>query len=238
MMKQKLMTMVGRICVTLVFFLLAIGQVHAARFRAPAGLNPGDSYRVAFVTSSGRSAASSTNISVYNNWVNDIANTGSTLTASLGVNWTVIGSTVAVNAFDNTNTIPGTDGSGIPIFNTIGDKIADSYSDLWDGSLDFPVGYTQTGAGLSTRVFTGSFPNGSRYPGYELGGGGPPSVMAGLSEAFGSPWITVQTRSNSEQWPMYGLSEQITVVPIPASILLLGSGLVALAGFRRQGRKA
>ena len=68
----------------------------------PSDLNPGDPYRLAFVTSTTRDATS-TNIADYNNFVSGVAN-GVTQLAALGTTWKAIGSTSADDARDNTGT--------------------------------------------------------------------------------------------------------------------------------------
>ena len=107
----------------------------AAPITLPIGLNPGDEYRLAFVTSTTRDATS-TDIAVYNAFVTAAANTQAELLA-LGTTWTAIASTFTVDARDNTATNPIEDGAGVPIYLLDGlTKIADNYSDLWDSSLD------------------------------------------------------------------------------------------------------
>jgi hypothetical protein len=67
----------------------------------PAGLQPGEAYRLAFVTST-TIDATSTDIATYNSFVQSVANSISDL-AGLGATWTAIASTGAVNAVDNIN---------------------------------------------------------------------------------------------------------------------------------------
>jgi hypothetical protein len=68
----------------------------------PSDLDPGDPYRLAFVTSTARDGTSS-NIADYNAFVTGVANTVTEL-AALGAGWTAIVSTDAVDAVDNTDT--------------------------------------------------------------------------------------------------------------------------------------
>ena len=72
---------------------------HAAAITLPAGLNPGDPYRIIFVTSTLRDATSSI-MADYNTFVTDAANTDAHL-AALGTQWFLLGSTVEVNALTN-----------------------------------------------------------------------------------------------------------------------------------------
>jgi hypothetical protein len=96
----------------LAFAVLSLSSAQASPITAPTGLNDGDTYRVAFVTSTTRDALSQ-NIADYNAFVTAVANTQAEL-FDLGTTWTAITSTSTVGARDNTNTVPG--GSvGIPI---------------------------------------------------------------------------------------------------------------------------
>ncbi|MEI6657932.1 MAG: hypothetical protein WCO76_05285, partial [Planctomycetota bacterium] len=65
----------------------------------PAGLNPGDRFRIAFVTGATTTDISSTDITSYNLFVNTAAG-GATYNGS-AVTFYAIGSTATVNAFDN-----------------------------------------------------------------------------------------------------------------------------------------
>src|SRR5215471_8873092 len=84
------------------------GEGRAAPITVPPSLSPGDQYRLVFVTSTRRTATSSS-IGDYNLFVTNAANTVPEL-AALGTTWTAIASTATVDARDNTLTNPGTDG--------------------------------------------------------------------------------------------------------------------------------
>ena len=68
MQKGTLMKWVSHSSVMLLLFFLAISQVCASPITLPAGLNPGDQYRLAFVTNSTWNA-SSDDIDWYNSQV-------------------------------------------------------------------------------------------------------------------------------------------------------------------------
>ena len=127
----------------------------------PTGLSPGDMYRIAFVTSNARNAAS-TNIADYNLFVSNAANTIREL-AALGTTWTAIGSTPAVVAYDNTSTRPSSvaGGSvGVPIFLLNDTMLAPSYDALWSTSdtvtLVNPLNINEFGNPANSGVFTGT----------------------------------------------------------------------------------
>ena len=69
----------------------------------PDGVNPGDSFRLLFVTSTSRNAQSS-NIADYNSFVQGRANNGHTAIQSFSGEFRVVGCTSSVNA--KTNTAP------------------------------------------------------------------------------------------------------------------------------------
>lgn len=115
---------------------LAGGAEAGTVVTVPTDLNPGDQYRLVFVTNGARNALS-TDIADYNDFVTAQANLSTEL-AALGTTWFAIGSTSTVSARDNT----GTDaGGGVPIYLPVaGDlSIADDYADLWDGTIDNPL---------------------------------------------------------------------------------------------------
>ena len=98
--------------VTLGVLLFVIIPVHAALVKVPTGLSPGESYRLAFVTS-GLTQAANSDINYYNNFVATAASAVPALD-DLGATWRVIGSTSAVDAYVNTDTNPSL--AGVPIY--------------------------------------------------------------------------------------------------------------------------
>ena len=96
----------------------------------PDGIEPGDSFRLLFVTSSTRDASSS-NIADYNAFVRAAAGTNAGL-KPFKDGFTALISTGSVNIKDNT----ATTGTGVPIHWLGGDKVADDYADLYDLSWD------------------------------------------------------------------------------------------------------
>ncbi len=127
----------------------------------PTGLNPGDQYRLVFVTDGTRDATS-TNINDYNTFVTNEV-TGSALATQLttagftpsAITWKAIGSTDSVAARDNTGTNPSS--TGVSIYLIDGTPVANNNTDLWDGSILRPINVTQSGATTPTAVvWTGS----------------------------------------------------------------------------------
>jgi len=146
----------------------------------PTGLNPGDQYRLVFITSTTRDAAS-TDIADYNAFVNTAAALNSDLD---GISWTAIGSTATVDARDNTSTT----GTGVPIYLLNDTAIADDYADLWDGSIDNILDRDESGGEQYNKVvWTGTTSAGVKDGSLALGTGG--EVTFGKSNLATGSWI-------------------------------------------------
>lgn len=215
-------------------FLVTAGYAGTV-FTQPSGLAPGSQYQLAFVTRD-LFQATSTNISDYNTAVTNEAALNTTLAAfdtANGVTWTVIGSTLTVNALTNA---PST-GS---VYTLDGVQIASSASALYSGSLLSALdidenGNTFAGAG----VWTGTVPNGNAAGG--INDLGQTFAVNGLSNSTTGTWID-SSNSGPEadnNLALYALSSVITVpqastVPEPATLILIPSGLLLLAGIHRR----
>ncbi len=133
----------------------------AGPITVPTGLNPGDQYRLAFLTSKVRDATSAS-IADYNAFVTAAANAVPELLA-LGTTWTAIASTVTVDARDNTNTNPNT-AVGVPIYLLNDTLLVNDNADLWDGSIGVPLGVDETGSVPPfSLVWTGTGTDGRRF---------------------------------------------------------------------------
>ena len=207
-----------------------------AIYAVPPQLNPGDLYRLVFVTSTetygwaGAAAGAFTNIGQYNTFATTTATAVPALNA-LATTWNAIVAvrnpdTSTVDARSNTGTGSGT---GVPFFNLAGQLVAMNHADFWDGALAAPINRTELGSdpaaqqgGLST-VWTGM-----GYDSSGIGGGGGYSlinpdggyILCGLASATDSTWgstlagsIAPNLRKNDPQ-PIYVMSGILTV---PAS---------------------
>lgn len=221
------------LCFTICCFLTTgfNGEVRASPVVVPLGLAPGDSYRLAFVTSDERDALSG-DIADYNAFVTAAAMAVPEL-AALGTTWRAIGSTSDIHARDNTNTNPFVDGVGVPIYSLDGiDLIAANNSDLWDGVIVTAIRETENGVIENNTgiVWTGSWFDGTAFAAGLLGDA---DSVVGLSPFFHSAaWIASEVRTSSESYHLYAISDvlvapatQVSVVP---SVLLLASGFLAL----------
>jgi len=216
--------------VTLGIFLVAIIPVHAAPVTVPVGLAPGDTYRLAFVTRI-PTHAESPYIEYYDDFVTSQADNLTTQVSGQNVRWSALVSTMYnPDAAFNTDTQVH---DGPPIYNTHGDLIATDNDDLWQVPLISPIQYDQYGEELHDLVWTGFFPIGGG-PLYQLGGYRP---NLGLSTSVSTEWALYTDEWPGHHFPVYAISSTLEVVPVPAAIWLFGSGLVALLGLRRKGRK-
>jgi len=191
----------------------------------PVGLSPGDQYRLAFITSTVRNAVSS-DIEDYNNFVADTANNVPELNA-LGTTWRAIFSTPSVDARDNTGTVPSfvTGGStGVPIFLLDGTLVVDGNNDLWTANLMNPINVTELGTIKQVIVYTGTDVDGTWED------AGPGKIWYGGSSSTNYWWIKGSTTFVAPNYiaPRYALSDVLTVVPEPATLLLLGLGGLVL----------
>lgn len=216
-----------RLCAAFIV-IAAAGCIHAAPI-LPSGLNPGDQYRLAFVTSGTRDAASA-EIADYNAFVTSQANSNIVL-QSLAATWFAIGSTRTVTASENIGGV-----FNMPIYNLSGLRIANGSADLWDGSLENPVSYDQDGALRPVGVYTGTNWYGSSDIDYL---GQFTLVSKGSSQYKDTKWMYVDFVNKLELHSFYGISAPLTVpggdVPEPGTMGLLTLGLMGL-GWRHFGR--
>jgi hypothetical protein len=207
------------------------GGLRAAPIVTPAGLNPGDSYRLAFMTSGVRDALSS-NIADYNAFVAAAANAIPEL-AALATTWRAIGSTLAVDARDNTNTNPFTDGVGTAIYSLDGvDLIAANNADLWDGLIVTGIRETENGVieNNSGKAWTGTDSDGTALAGATLG---ETFISVGSSPFFHSAaWIRAEGQLAPNEFHLYAISGVLIAPateisePVAPFLILLGMGAV------------
>jgi len=215
---------------------LAVSSSALAGPVVPAGLSPGDTYQLVFVTD-GTIDATSSIIGNYNTFVQTQATQNAALTGTdMGVTWTAIASTPDDDARDNAVV-----GMNTPVYLLDGTtKIADGFTDMWDMSIDAPINVDQFGqAATPLFVWTGSQFNGTGNFTFELGTNGN-TVVQGLNlHSSDLRWITNSSSDKNNQAPLYALSQVITV-PIPepttATTFAIGFGLFAVGCFRRQRR--
>ena len=219
------------VCSILSLFLVpAAGEARAAVITTPLDLSPGDQYRLAFVTSGSR--LPSDFIEDYNTFVDGFGDT------ILPGDWKAIASTfhsdaVQMSARDNT----GTQGdAAIPIYNMIGERVADGYGDLWDGSIQAPIQYNENGDKEINAVLTGTHHTGIIWSAQYYTNFG----YTFNDNYLDDKWINFADRYTIDDFwaddgdtggpKMYGMSEVLVVpIPEPSTALFLGLGLTGLA---------
>ncbi len=200
----------------------------AAPITVPTDLNPGDKYRLVFVTSTTRDATS-TDIAEYNAFVTTLAAAVPEL-ASLGTTWKAIGSTLTVDARDNTDTNPNV-ATGVPIYGIDDVRVAHDNSDLWDGNILANIGVIEDGSSpiWDPRAWTGTSTIGTRSLNHELGALGP-NVERGAPTETSFWWIADGDGNKHDQRHLYAISGELTVAPVPepSTFALAGAGLIAI----------
>ena len=133
----------------------------------PAGIGPGDSFRLLFVTSTRRNAESS-NIADYNGFVQGRANAGHMAIRGFSGQFRALISTSGtsgVHARDNTATTHTTMSPGVPIYWLNGAKAADDYADFYNGNWDSNVNRNEFGNTMGVAalfpIWTGSSSDGT-----------------------------------------------------------------------------
>lgn len=230
-----------------VLFLVAgpwcAGSMRAAIMLVPAGLNPGDSFRVAFASSTTRDAQSS-NIADYDQFITNLA-VAAGLDTYFGspVTWQALGSTATVDAVDR---LPKDFGSP-PLYRLDGGLVAPSTGVLWVvGPTGLPITLTELGTDISGEmgggvIWTGTLRDGTAF-----------EPLGGSFVAFGSAslisdggWVAFNDAPRNQQHHLYGYSSVLTVpatvaVPESASLTLVLVCLATLTrgtAFRRWRRR-
>lgn len=210
--------------------LMSPSVASAAPITIPTGLNPGDTYFLAFVTAGTRDATNP-DILAYDAFVTSQANLEPTLLA-LGTTWKAIGSTDSVDAVTHI----GVTG---PVYNLAGELVATGSADMFDGNLLAPILYNQFGAAHSTGVWTGT-----EFDGQGVGEGvfaltlGAQQSLAtfGSSSATGTEWLLLSFASTFDLRSIYGISGPLTVptaVPEPSTLSLMLGALLLRGPYRR-----
>ena len=186
----------------------------------PDGFAAGDSFRLLFVTTATTTAESS-HISLYNDFVQTSAAGGHSAILDFKSEFRALISTGTVDANVNTDTT----GTGVPIYWLNGDKVADNYTDFYDGSWASVAGTDESGGTRvsttdSLRVWTGSNANGTKYlldrdrfaGNADAGTDGAIRVRRGNLDLDGTkPEINAGNDLSTVTRPLYALSPVLTV---------------------------
>ena len=233
------------VCLLATFAAFTPFSLLAGPITIPSGLNPGDQYRLAFVTSTTRDATSS-NIADYNSFVTSDANSVPAL-AALGTTWKAIASTATVAAEDNTSTNPGAS-AGVPIYLLDGTLFASNNAALWAGASstapDFNI--TENGTAYPVNilgldsVWTGTTVTGLSAGVATLGDAFSGATVTGIVDASifinqSDAWVYDDFEHQNLLYPLYAISDVLTVPePSTAALAYLAAAGLAVTALRRR----
>jgi hypothetical protein len=206
----------------------------------PFGLQPGDQFRIVFLTV-GTTQATSADIGFYNAFVSsDAANQaggiGNTvLYDGTALTWAAIASTYEASAIANIGSF------GVPVYLASGTLVSpsDTQTGLWSGSLQAPINEFLTDPFFyDTSVWTGTSADGSSAGSFTLGSDSGFGSIPGLSNKSNEQWVENEAIPSSFGNNMYGISQVLTAVPEPSTsaMVLAGAALVGYA-MRRKGKR-
>jgi hypothetical protein len=223
--------------------ILTLGCVNVAPagLITPSGLNPGDQFRVVFVTNS-VTAATSGDISTYDQMAaTDTRNAGLDTYNGSAVTWRAIVSTATTDAVAR---LPR---DNVPIYLVDGTQVAASGADLWNTGVLFlrhQIDESPEGRLLPAEfVWTGTGDGGAQD--YYLGASDRSNAAVGLIDQINREWVNYYALFNeTEALPVYGFSAILTVsepvpepVPEPSTFALLVIGSATLLTYGWRGRK-
>ena len=195
----------------------------------PPSLAPGSAYRLLFV-SSGTTVATMTNISSYNAFATQEANSVPEL-AALGSNWVIVGGTTALTALANMGS------STAPVYDLAGNLVGASMAAICAAgniSSHGPVNINQFGNTYLGSVWTGTSDSCGAQS-RALGGNGAGQVRMGSTLESNTNWISAANGDRNTRLPIYVLSGELSApVPEPGTVVLLGVGLTGLWLARRR----
>ena len=190
--------------------------------KPPDGVDVGGKFRLLIVTSTALNA-STTVMDSYNGIIRDSVAAGHTDIRPYSHLFNALGSTATVDAIVNTNTTHTTTDMGVPIYYLNGAKVADNYSDFYDGTWDSNDPTNELGTSSSAMaVWTGSQSNGMKHAN-PLGNrtsktvrmGNPTSSVSG--DVLSATLIRNHTfKDRGYPLPFYGLSPVFVVRALSA----------------------
>ena len=176
----------------------------------PPGLQPGDSYRLVFVTSS-TTLATSGAIGTYDALAASAVG-GELQLQNLGATWRAIASTSGLDARDHTETDPGNPAHvDVPIYSVDGTLVASGNAELWSGALANAIDVDESGTATTSFVWTGTQPDGTQEPTLFLGAA---NARIGQASFSNSSWVQISILHNGHNFPVYALSSPLTMPSI------------------------
>ena len=256
-----------RVMFLVVFILILQGSLKEVfagpiAIQEPKGLLGGDKFRIIFVTP-GTTNATSSDINTYDAFVNSQAG-GATYNGQL-IHWSAIGSTATVDARDHigqtgsgvymadgtqvaasARQAPGGLWWGEPLLaQPIQDLSGNQYTSgfVWTGTCGIGTqystlvsGYGVVNWGLGSNVILTV--NNIVYDDLiEVGQLGSTPALSGGDYAWISRGFTEGKQLNTNQYQMYGISEVLTVVPEPSTLLSSVVGILIAILVQRSARR-
>ena len=219
--------------VTVSLKLPAPSEVPADWSLVPTGVGAGDKFRLLFLSSTTRDGSSS-DITVYDTFVQERAAAGHTDIQAYSSGFRVVGCTTSINAHVNTESSYASSHKGVPIYWLNGAKAADDYEDFYDGSWDDEANdKNESGDDGPDTSLVANFPlTGCEHDGTEAlfsnesRALGESSVRQGRPNSSGSsdgPISSANSTGSTSSLPMYGLSAIFHVVAATTPVVTISA---------------
>ena len=212
---------------------IAAGTASAGSIATPTGLNPGDQFRIVFLTfPASATLPTSSNLSTYDNIVSSDA-TGYTYGGNSPI-WKAIVSNSTTDARDHIGLLST---SLNPLYTVDGTKV--STGNLWNGTLLSPINRFIDGGITNAIVYTGTKADGTKSN--PVGPVGTDWVNVGFAANTDSTWTAYTQSSPAAYRQLYGISDVLTVpaaVPEPSTVMLVGLGGLAALGYSFKRKRS
>lgn len=217
----------GKIIGVLLFVMANTPSSTAAPITVPPGLNPGDHYRLVFVTSAARNGTSP-NIADYNDFVTGVASMIPEL-VSLATTWRAVASAGSVNVTTNIGIF------STPIYTMNGSLASNGSIFLGSAPLSSPIRWDESGALKEALAWTGINALGN------LGGplGGSDSADFGNSVLTSAGWRDFGAQGTSASLSFYAISGDLvapapTPEPATTTLTILSAAALISGKLRRR----
>ena len=210
---------------------MAAGTASAGSIATPTGLDPGNQFRIVFVTTT-TTPATSSDLSTYDSVVSSDA-TGYTYGGN-SPTWQAIVSSSTIDARDHIGLLST---SVIPLYTVDGTKV--STGNLWSGTLLSPINRYIDGSTHNYGAYTGTQADGTKSN--PVGPVGTDWTNIGQSNATNSQWTAWTQADPVSLRNLYGISDVLTVpaaVPEPSTVMLVGLGGLAALGYSFKRKRS